>query len=105
MKLEQNVMWNTKKRWRASAVSAAALLGIYLAGPFDGIVAKSTDLDQRLPAPLLDEAPKGTGTETLILAGGCFWGVQGVFQHVRGVVSALFPATTAVRPARPNMRL
>jgi peptide-methionine (S)-S-oxide reductase len=82
-------MWNSKKRWRASAVSATALLGIYLAGPFDGTVAKGADLDQRLPAPLLDEAPKGLGTETLILAGGCFWGVQGVFQHVRGVVSAV----------------
>ena len=82
-------MWDTKKRWRASAVSAAALLGIYLAGPFDGTVAKGADLYQRLPAPLLDEAPKGSGTETLILAGGCFWGVQGVFQHVRGVVSAV----------------
>ena len=37
----------------------------------------------------MDETPKGSGTETLILAGGCFWGVQGVFQHVRGVVDAV----------------
>src|SRR6202007_2173891 len=42
-----------------------------------------------LPAPLIDETSKGSGTETLILAGGCFWGVQGVFQHVRGVVNAV----------------
>ncbi len=40
-----------------------------------------------LPAPALDEAP-GQGTETAYFAGGCFWGVQGVFQHVTGVVSA-----------------
>lgn len=42
-----------------------------------------------LPAPVVDE-PAGTAhTETAIFAGGCFWGVQGVFQHVRGVESAV----------------
>jgi peptide-methionine (S)-S-oxide reductase len=42
-----------------------------------------------LPNPKLD-APlaKAKGQETAVLAGGCFWGVQGVFQHVRGVISA-----------------
>jgi peptide-methionine (S)-S-oxide reductase len=41
-----------------------------------------------LPPPALDEASH-TGTETAVLAGGCFWGVQGVFQHVDGVESAV----------------
>ncbi|GGD04159.1 peptide-methionine (S)-S-oxide reductase MsrA [Aureimonas glaciei] len=41
-----------------------------------------------IPAPTLD-AKGGTGTETAILAGGCFWGVQGVFQHVKGVSNAV----------------
>ncbi|MGA1804564.1 peptide-methionine (S)-S-oxide reductase MsrA [Rhizobium sp. HT1-10] len=41
-----------------------------------------------IPKPVVDEAP-GSGTETIALAGGCFWGVQGVFQHVDGVVSAV----------------
>lgn len=40
-----------------------------------------------IPAPKLDEVAT-QGTQTAIFAGGCFWGVQGVFQHVRGVVSA-----------------
>jgi peptide-methionine (S)-S-oxide reductase len=79
----------SQKLWRSSAASAAALLGIYLLGPFGGVAAKGADLDRSLPAPLVDEAPNGSGTETLILAGGCFWGVQGVFQHVRGVVNAV----------------
>jgi len=87
--MERDVMWNPKNLWRASAVSAAALLGICLAGQFAGTVAKGADIDQSLPAPLVDETPKGSGAETLILAGGCFWGVQGVFQHVRGVVDAV----------------
>ncbi len=35
--------------------------------------------------PLLDN-PKASGPpQTAVLAGGCFWGVQGVFEHVRGV--------------------
>jgi peptide-methionine (S)-S-oxide reductase len=87
--MEREVMWNPRKLLRASAVSAVALLGIYLAGTFRGTAVKGADTDQRLPAPVVDETPKDSGTETLILAGGCFWGVQGVFQHVRGVVDAV----------------
>ena len=41
-----------------------------------------------VPAPTMDE-PAGAGSETAILAGGCFWGVQGVYQHVKGVSSAV----------------
>jgi peptide-methionine (S)-S-oxide reductase len=43
-----------------------------------------------IPAPALDE-PAGSpdASETAVLAGGCFWGVQGVYQHVKGVSSAL----------------
>jgi peptide-methionine (S)-S-oxide reductase len=42
-----------------------------------------------LPPPALDEAPTQAATEVAVLAGGCFWGVQGVFQHVDGVITAL----------------
>ena len=42
-----------------------------------------------VPAPLVDN-PKAPGpVQTAVLAGGCFWGVQGVYQHVRGVQQAL----------------
>ena len=42
-----------------------------------------------LPATAVDEKPAATSSkETLVLAGGCFWGVQAVFQHVKGVISA-----------------
>lgn len=40
-----------------------------------------------VPAPAVDEPP-ATAQETAVLAGGCFWGVQGVFQHVAGVTQA-----------------
>lgn len=82
-------MWNRKKLLCSARVAAATLLGVYLASTVGGTAAKGADLDQRLPAPSVDETPKTAGTETLILAGGCFWGVQGVFQHVRGVVDAV----------------
>lgn len=42
-----------------------------------------------VPAPALDEAPGATGSEAIVLSGGCFWGVQGVFEHVRGVTGAV----------------
>lgn len=38
-----------------------------------------------LPAPVYDPAPGKAGERRLVVAGGCFWGVQGVFQHVKGV--------------------
>jgi peptide-methionine (S)-S-oxide reductase len=42
-----------------------------------------------VPAPIVDEPkPAAAGTETAVLAGGCFWGVQGVFQHLKGVTQA-----------------
>lgn len=42
-----------------------------------------------LPAPQVDALPAQATSETVVLAGGSFWGVQGVFQHVKGVTSAL----------------
>jgi peptide-methionine (S)-S-oxide reductase len=42
-----------------------------------------------IPNPVIDE-PIATakGQETVVLAGGCFWGIQSVFEHVKGVKSA-----------------
>ena len=41
-----------------------------------------------IPAPAAD-LPASDGTQTVVVAGGCFWGVQGVFQHTAGVVNAV----------------
>ena len=42
-----------------------------------------------VPAPTVDEPTSASAApETAVLAGGCFWGVQGVFAHVKGVSQA-----------------
>ena len=42
-----------------------------------------------VPDPAFDEPlASASSTETIVVAGGCFWGVQAVFQHVKGVTSA-----------------
>jgi peptide-methionine (S)-S-oxide reductase len=41
-----------------------------------------------VPPPALDEQA-GEGLETAVIAGGCFWGIQAVYQHVKGVSNAV----------------
>ena len=61
-----------------AATAMGAAPGAFAA---DGVVA--------IPSPALD-SPKAAGPpQTAVLAGGCFWGVQGVYQRVRGVRMAL----------------
>jgi len=43
----------------------------------------------KIPPPALDPAANGEGLKTAVLAGGCFWGVQGVYQHLKGVKNVL----------------
>ncbi len=43
-----------------------------------------------IPPPALDAAePAEPSSQTIVLAGGCFWGVQAVFQHTKGVTAAI----------------
>ena len=57
----------------------------------------------RIPPPAQDMPATGQGPQKAIFAGGCFWGVQGVFQHVRAC-SAPSRATAAARRPRPRIR-
>jgi peptide-methionine (S)-S-oxide reductase len=59
------------------------------AAGFAWLVARSSAAAPRaVAAPKLDPA-SASNAEAALLAGGCFWGVQGVFQHVEGVASAV----------------
>ncbi|MET0225426.1 MAG: peptide-methionine (S)-S-oxide reductase MsrA [Dokdonella sp.] len=49
----------------------------------------SAEAAVKIPAPTVDEPASAATSETAVLAGGCFWGVQGVFQHVKGVSNAV----------------
>jgi peptide-methionine (S)-S-oxide reductase len=66
----------------------AALLALTAAACSSG-TASSLNPDRIIPAPAVDVQPGSRSTEVAILAGGCFWGVQGVYQHVTGVTSAV----------------
>jgi peptide-methionine (S)-S-oxide reductase len=61
----------------------AALAALALVWP------SSAETAHEIPAPVADEAAGAGTSKTIVLAGGCFWGVQGVFQHVTGVTSAV----------------
>jgi peptide-methionine (S)-S-oxide reductase len=42
-----------------------------------------------VPPPKVDEPAQAAGLETAVIAGGCFWGIQAVYQHVKGVANAV----------------
>lgn len=62
-------------------VLAFAVLGALLAQAS----ACAGNVPQNLAAPVRDNPKIAGPPQTAVLAGGCFWGVQGVFEHVRGV--------------------
>jgi peptide-methionine (S)-S-oxide reductase len=74
-------------KFSSRLLAGAASLGIAVAFVFGtaGIAAESA---VRTPAAIVS-LPNSATSETAVFAGGCFWGVQGVFQHVKGVKSAV----------------
>jgi peptide-methionine (S)-S-oxide reductase len=75
----------------SSGSSGGSFGGVRVAGASSpggaGIGAEKAVL---LPAPAFDPpAQPASAPETAVFAGGCFWGVQAVFQHTRGVLSAV----------------
>jgi len=53
-------------------------------------VARAAEPAVKIPPPALDAAaPAAPGLQTVVLAGGCFWGVQAVYQHAKGVTAAI----------------
>jgi peptide-methionine (S)-S-oxide reductase len=63
------------------AVLAMALLGISCS-------ARADTVNKEIPVPAVD-SPVAKGREVAVLAGGCFWGLQGMFEHVKGVTKVV----------------
>ena len=66
----------------ATATTAAGAAGFQLQG-------RAAETAFKIPAPADAAADTATGPQTVVFAGGCFWGIQGVFQHTKGVLSAV----------------
>ena len=76
--MTSNLSWT-----RPLAIMTAAIAIVLCAGILTQAV--SAERAVIVPAPAADN-PKASGPlETAVLAGGCFWGVQGVYEHVKGV--------------------
>jgi peptide-methionine (S)-S-oxide reductase len=69
------------------------IIGLIVLSAFGALawlhLAHSAEPAVAIPAPTQDEPASGAHSETAVFAGGCFWGVQGVFEHVRGVQQAV----------------
>jgi peptide-methionine (S)-S-oxide reductase len=81
----------------------AALLVIGAGIAFRGLPVAAEGA-RAIPPPVLDE-PGAATSEVAVLAGGCFWGVQGVFQHVEGVASATSGYTGGAKSTSQYERL
>jgi peptide-methionine (S)-S-oxide reductase len=76
--------------WKLGTPRLTALLGVTVMGVLLWHSALfGAEAPVIIPPPAVDN-PKAAGPmQTAVLAGGCFWGVQGVFEHVRGVRKAI----------------
>ena len=61
------------------------LIAAFCAGALFLAAARAPDSGVVIPPPALDPPAAASGVGTAVLAGGCFWGVQAVFEHVNGV--------------------
>src|SRR5689334_21711816 len=76
---------NMTKSFSIPGVAAVALMALLAAFPFGASAKKASEI--HAPAIHASLAAK-PGEESIVFAGGCFWGVQAVFLHVKGVISA-----------------
>jgi peptide-methionine (S)-S-oxide reductase len=67
---------------------AAAAIGALAITAFIAVPSRAAEDAVIIPAPAAD-VPASNGLQTVVVSGGCFWGVQGVFQHTAGVTSAV----------------
>jgi peptide-methionine (S)-S-oxide reductase len=79
----------TRGIFRQLPIIAAVAAGLLLTGYALGLSPSSAETAHAIPAPAMDLDAGAGSTAVAVFAGGCFWGVQGVFQHVAGVTKAV----------------
>jgi peptide-methionine (S)-S-oxide reductase len=72
------------------------MLGLLTLSGLDG--APAAEQATVIPPPAADDAASGTVLQSIVLAGGCFWGIQAVYQHVEGVHQAISGYAGGVTP-------
>jgi peptide-methionine (S)-S-oxide reductase len=80
------------------AIGAALVAAAIFLGP---TLSSSAETAVRIPPPAAGSGDSTPASETVVLAGGCFWGVQGVFQHLKGVTEAVsgYAGGTTAKPS------
>lgn len=71
------------------ALKLGAPLALLVAVAFQQHAASAAEAAVVIAPPAVDEPASSEHSATAVFAGGCFWGVQGVFQHVKGVSNAV----------------
>lgn len=71
-----------RSSFHSAILNAIATLGL---SALSLCCAHADEGPRALPPAQVDEPTPATGLETAVLSGGCFWGMQGVFEHVKGV--------------------
>lgn len=83
---ESKTVKGTARRWLLRGTVAALMLI-----PLACLSARFVNAAEQaivVPPPVSDDTAS-SGLQTVVLAGGCFWGVQGVYQHTKGVTQAV----------------
>src|SRR3984893_14461361 len=89
--MTESLVRSAKRTRVRSTLFVTALL--IAAGASLTVLRSTAEVAHTIPAPAVDEqaepGAQAVTSEIAVLAGGCFWGVQGVFQHVNGVTKVV----------------
>jgi peptide-methionine (S)-S-oxide reductase len=99
IEISEGIVMAKSNAWKDQQSEAASRFGVLIAPvvgalmliPFFGFTAgRAAEPAVEIPAPALDQtSPSGSGSQSIVLAGGCFWGMQAVFSHTKGVTLAV----------------
>lgn len=82
-------MFTIRRLVRWIPVLLLVLAGVVVLAGSNFVPALAQEKVVVIPPPAADQSASQKSSEIAVLAGGCFWGVQGVYQHLKGVTSAV----------------